>query len=75
MVYFLVPVLRTGLLGLTAWFVTEESEPMAENTVLWGGYPAFSADLMEWFRITGVGWVTAPQCLEQREFSHVLEKT
>lgn len=70
-----LPMLRACCLGLTVWFVTKESEPMAENIALWGGYPTFSADLMEWLRITDVGWVTAPQCLEQRQFSYVLEKT
>lgn len=64
--YFLVPVLRTGHLGLAVWFVVEESKPTAENIAFWGGYLAFSTDLMEWLRITDVGWVTAPQCLEQR---------
>ena len=61
-----MPALRAGCLGLTAWFVMKESEPTAENIALWGGYPAFSADLMEWLKITDVRWVTTPQCLEQR---------
>lgn len=63
---YLVPVIRAGLFGLTVWFVVEGREPVEENSVLWGGYPAFPADLMEWFRITDVGWVIAPHCLKQR---------
>lgn len=69
-------MLRAGLFGLTAWFVVEEREPMEENSGFWEGYPpAFFADLMEWFRITDAGWVTAPQCLKQRWVSPVLEET
>lgn len=59
-----MPVLGTGL-RLTVGLAIEESEPTAQNIALWGGYPAFS-DLWECLGVTDVGWVTAPQCLEQR---------